>query len=81
MVGNDIGKNTARITLPTVPTVQATDNDGKVPRVTHDAGAAVKDFEIKDTYHIVTYTATDEAGNTASCFWHITVKGKDDVRI
>ncbi|XP_031554183.1 sushi, von Willebrand factor type A, EGF and pentraxin domain-containing protein 1-like [Actinia tenebrosa] len=71
VVGNDIGKNKARITLPTVV---ATDNDGKVPRVTNDVGAAVKDFEIKDTYHIVKYTAIDETGNNASCFWQVTVK-------
>jgi hypothetical protein len=55
----------------------ATDNSGNVPTVTHDAGAAVKEFEIRDTHYIVKYTATDEAGNKGSCFLHITVKGKD----
>ncbi|XP_020898704.1 sushi, von Willebrand factor type A, EGF and pentraxin domain-containing protein 1 isoform X2 [Exaiptasia diaphana] len=71
VVGNDPGKDFATVKLPT-PT--AKDNSGKPPRITNDAGAAVKQFKIQSSVHTVKYTATDDAGNSASCFYHITVK-------
>ena len=65
----DTGKNTATVTW-TEPT--ATDNDG-VKAVTSDHKPNEK-FPIGET--TVTYTATDNSGNTASCSFKITVKGK-----
>jgi len=73
VVGNDPGKDTARVTLPK-PTTK--DNSGKLATITHNAGAAVVEYRIQTAPHTVAYTATDAAGNKASCYFHITVKGK-----
>lgn len=77
MVGNDPGKDSARVTL-TTPT--ATDNSGKQPRITSNAGSVVKEFKIQAKVHTVKFTASDDSGNSASCFHHIMVKGKHKFR-
>ena len=65
----DRGKN---FTAPTWPTVIATDNSGVVPTVT-------KSGEKRIFYrgrHLVSYNATDEAGNYKTCTFFVTVEGK-----
>lgn len=69
-MNNDAGKGTARVKLPQA---SASDNSGKVPTVTTNAGTAEKEFGVGS--HDVVYTATDETGNKATCTLRISVKG------
>ena len=65
----DKGKNYTTVTWDPVI---ATDNSGDAPNVNANG--------IKDEYvegrHLVTYHATDEAGNYKTCKFYVTVEGK-----
>ena len=54
------------------PSVIATDNSGVVPTVTK---SGVKNMFFRGK-HLVSYNATDEAGNFKACKFFVTVEGK-----
>ena len=59
-------------TAVTWPTVIATDNSGAVPTLTK---TGVKNIFYRGR-HLVSYKATDEAGNYKTCKFFVTVEGK-----
>ena len=58
----------------TWPTVIATDNSDVVPTVTK---SGVKSIFYRGR-HLVSYNATDEAGNYKTCKFFVTVEGKTE---
>ena len=76
---NDNGKHFATVEIPSP--VSLNDNSGINPAVTITPSyvGSVHDFPISDPKSdgtVVTYTATDNAGLTASCSFNIKVKGE-----
>ena len=68
--GNDQQK-TVSWTLPT-----ASDNSGQSPALTSDPQYLTASGSFLPGTHSITYTATDTAGNKASCMFSIYVIGK-----
>ena len=56
----------------TWPTVIATDNSGVVPTVTK---SGVKNIFYRGR-HLVSYNASDDAGNDKTCKFFVTIEGK-----
>ena len=73
-LGNDVGKDYKKVTLPEL--VRAQDNSGKPPTVTTSIGEKQHTFRISDKPYEIVYTARDEAGLTAQCTWYLTIKGE-----
>ena len=75
--GNDVGKKYKMVTLPDL--VRAQDNSGKAPTITTSIKQKQHKFDISHDVYEVVYTARDEAGLTAQCTWHLSIKGQSRI--
>ena len=70
---NDDGESYATITLPDPADVSVSDNSATALTTTAEPSGTMQ-FNIGN--HDVTYTVTDESGNSASCILTVTVTGQ-----